>query len=349
MAKAKFIRPSAHQLVDAEDLAVIDRLDDITDTVKRAASRLGAQEVRYLVDSYYQGQERRKASANQERSLREAEEPPIMADFLTGLDRFAETKLAQILQAYADESPPAVWAQTVVGIGPIISAGLAAHIDIAKAPTVGHIWRFAGLDPTQKWGGKKVAEALVKGHLKGRRPTKDDVGILADEMSGISSAVVLRVATSKPDGSPRRLTADSLTKALAMRPHNARLKTLTWKIGESFVKFKNKEADFNYGWFYDQRKEIEEARNNRKEFALLAEAKLKRVGRDTDAYKSYSKGKLPPAHIHARAKRYAVKLFLAHYHHVAYELHYGEPPPKPYVFQLPGHTHFIAPPNWPME
>jgi len=57
---------------------------------------------------------------------------------------------------------------------------------------------------------------------------------------------------------------------------------------------------------------------------------------------------LPPAHIHARARRYAVKLFLSHYHHVAYEVATGQKPPKPYVLdRIPGHTHYVAPPNWP--
>ena len=47
------------------------------------------------------------------------------------------------------------------GIGPVIAAGLLANIDIKQAPTVGHIWRFAGLDPTNKWIGKKGAETLI--------------------------------------------------------------------------------------------------------------------------------------------------------------------------------------------
>jgi hypothetical protein len=40
----------------------------------------------------------------------------------------------------------------IKGIGPVISAGLLAHIDINKALTPGHIWRFAGYDPTASWG-----------------------------------------------------------------------------------------------------------------------------------------------------------------------------------------------------
>ena len=268
-----------------EELQVIDELDQITDQVRQRASHMGAKEVRFLVDTYYQIQERRKSSANQERSLVKEGEPVALIDYFKGLDQYSEKKIRQMLQAYAEGKPEASWAMSIRGIGPVISAGLAAHIDITQAPTVGHIWRFAGLDPTLVWD-------------KGQR-----------------------------------------------RPWNARLKTLCWKIGESFVKVKNHDEDV-YGKLYDLRKRLEEERNEMGLFAEQAEAKVKVVGKSTEAYKAYSKGKLPPGHIHARAKRYATKLFLAHYHHVAYEIHYGEKPPKPYVVEHLGHAHYMSPPNW---
>jgi hypothetical protein len=57
-----------------------------------------------------------------------------------------------------------IWAREICGIGPVISSGLLANIDITKAPTVGHIWRFAGLDPTSKWdkGEKRPWNASLK-------------------------------------------------------------------------------------------------------------------------------------------------------------------------------------------
>ena len=64
----------------AEELQVIDELDQITDQVRQRASHMGAKEVRFLVDTYYQIQERRKSSANQERSLIEEGEPVALID-----------------------------------------------------------------------------------------------------------------------------------------------------------------------------------------------------------------------------------------------------------------------------
>jgi len=128
------------------------------------------------------------------------------------------------------------------------------------------------------------------------------------------------------------------------RPWNAQLKTLCWKIGESFVKVSGNEKDF-YGHLYALRKTELIEQNDALMFKDVALEKAEKVGKKTDAYKSYSIGKLPPAHIHARAKRVAVKLFLSHYHEMAYLYHYGKPyEGNPYSIAILGHTHKIEPP-----
>ena len=65
-----------------------------------------------------------------------------------------EGQIKRALEKYVDNHPVGSWLTSIHGIGPVIAAGLLAHIDIARAPTVGHIWRFAGLDPTTKWEKK---------------------------------------------------------------------------------------------------------------------------------------------------------------------------------------------------
>jgi DNA modification methylase len=70
-----------------------------------------------------------------------------------------------------------------------------------------------------------------------------------------------------------------------------------------------------------------------------------KIGKTTDAYKAYSIGKLPPAHIHARAKRYAVKLFLSHLHETMHEIEHGTTPPLPYALAHLGHAHKIEVPR----
>jgi hypothetical protein len=75
-----------------------------------------------------------------------------------------ENQIKAMLDKWSSAQPMGIWAREVVGIGPVIASGLMANIDITKAPTVGHIWRFAGLDPTVEWkkGGKRPWNASLK-------------------------------------------------------------------------------------------------------------------------------------------------------------------------------------------
>lgn len=259
----------------------LDPIQRLTRDLKEAATTLSDNEARFLVDAYYQMQENRKRSDNQTRTVAEVGEPHAVLSWLADQSGSLERQVARALDAYSNAKPVGQWARSVVGVGPIIAAGLLAHIDIEKAPTVGHIWRFAGLDPTSKWE-------------KGKK-----------------------------------------------RPWNAALKVLCWKIGESFVKVSgNPEAV--YGQIYVQRKEYERGKNEREEYRAQAEAVI--LSRPTHAQKeTYAAGKLPDGHIHARAKRYAVKLFLSHYHEIAYVAHFGKKPPLPYPISILGHAHKIEP------
>ena len=252
--------------------------------LRAAATTLGKDEARFLVDAYYIIQEDRKRSNNQIRSLEEDQEPHELLSWFADQNILLEKNLAKALHTYAQSAPIGVWAMSQIGIGPIISAGLLAHISLDKTNSATSLWRYAGLDPTCKWEKK--------------------------------------------------------TK----RPWNAALKVLCWKIGESFVKTCNNEASF-YGPIYLARKALETERNERGEFAEQAARALseKNYKKDTDAYKAYVQGKLPPAHIHARAKRYAVKMFLSHYFEML-ERYAGKTPTTPYIIAQ-GHKDYMPPPG----
>lgn len=271
-------RVEAAMKTPVKDLEDVLRLN--TDLIE-ASRVLGTNEARYLVDMYYLIQSARIASAGQVRSM--IGEPVLILEWFLAHTYRLEREIQRALKRYADDKPIGVWLQSIKGIGPVLSAGLIAHIDIRKAPTAGHIWAFAGLDPTKKW-------------KKGEK-----------------------------------------------RPWNATLKTLCWKIGDSFVKVSGIPDAF-YGKVYVQRKEQEMARNEAGAFADQAKEALKKTWRaDSEAPKYYKKGLLPPAHVHARATRYAVKLFLSHLHGEWYRQEFGEEPPKPYPIAHLGHVHEIQP------
>jgi hypothetical protein len=261
------------------DMTAVQRL---TRDIRSASITLGDDEARFLVDAYYTMQEDRKRSANQLRSLSESGEPNATIGWLFDQTETMEAQIKRALQAYVEAHPIGQRMLQVVGIGPVIAAGLLAHIDIEKAPTVGHIWRFGGMDPTCQWE-------------KGQK-----------------------------------------------RPWNADLKRLCWLIGESFVKQKSRENDY-YGKVYEARKAYEQAKNLNGDYADQAKALLAK--RPNHAQRAiYAEGRLPDGHIHARAKRYAVKLFLAHLWEIWYVHHFKKAPPLPYPIAHLGHVDFIAPP-----
>ena len=254
----------------------------------KSAKLLSRAEVSFLVDAYYMMQNNRIRAGHQANQLFQADLPNEVITWLFTQNQTIENQIKRALKVFCDHNTYGDWPMAVVGVGPVTTAGLIAHINIEKAPTVGHIWSFAGLDPQVEW-------------KKGEK-----------------------------------------------RPWNARLKTLcAFKIGESFVKNKNREGCL-YGQIYDHRKEFEARRNAdgyNKEAAKLVLEK-KRIGKTTQAYGYYSKGLLPPAHIHARARRYAVKMFLSHLQMVWYKLHYGREAPYPYPIRElshEGHRHLLLP------
>lgn len=278
-------KPTAKQRLRAAVRAVnensmLEPLGRLNKDVRAAAANLSDTEARYLVDLFYQIQEFRKASGNQVFSMLGTAEPTAVLGWTFTTMETIEKEVFYWLDKYTEQRHMGRWARAVKGIGPTLAAGLIAHIDIAKAPTAGSIWRFAGLDPTAEWG-------------KGEK-----------------------------------------------RPHNARLKVICWKMGEQFLKVCNK-PDAYYGHIYLERKRYEIQMNEAGAYASQAAEILlnKNINKNKAAYPHLIRGRLSPGHIEQRSKRYAVKLFLSHWHEEAYRQHFKKEPPLPYPIAHLGHVH----------
>ncbi len=328
----------------------------------KAAQTLSPREARFIVDFFYQLQDDRKRAGNQQLAAVEAEggvEPNQILRWMTGASGAYERKVQAALAAYSQGQEVGRWAQSQVGIGPIISAGLLAHIDVRRAKTAGAVWRFAGLDVGNPWIGAEEARGIVRGVLG-----ETDRGKLGHEQISALALSVGRGPESMyrahaflkkidedevSDDGRYEMTRTEAANALAVRPWNAKLKVLCWKIGESFNKTQNRDDDF-YGHLLAERKALEVQRNEAGDFLDQAVDKLEKynIGKSTEAYKWYDKGMLPPAHLQARAKRWVVKLFISHWHEVQYQVVMGTLPPKPYAIDILGHGHKIEAPGWPM-
>lgn len=255
--------------------------------VRELTVSLDPSSTRKLVDAYYTLQENRMAFAAQARELQNNSSPHELVQYLSANLHIMEKALKHPLQQFAASTVAGRWALEQYGIGPVLAAGLCAHIDITKAPTAGSVWRYAGLDPTIKWE-------------KGQK-----------------------------------------------RPYNAQLKTLSWKIGQSFMKFSGRDQCF-YGKLYLTDKARRAEKNEAGDYSDFAKQILTSKNWKQNATKSILEtGKLSPAQIDAQARRYAVKIFLSHYHAVAFQAQYDRPAPTPYIIAHGDHVHEIAIPNNP--
>lgn len=209
----------------------------LTRDLAASSANMTADEARYLVDYYYICQEDRKRSSNQEASLDRSNEPNAVIGWLAQQSTTLENQIKRALGVYTDNHPVGGWMKSIYGIGPVIAAGLLAHIDIEQAPTAGHIWRFAGLDPNVKWMSsvdctKWVSEQTLP---------LDQLYEVAALHFGRNVDTLKRYAETDAKGNPQKLTKSSFAKSLARRPWNNNLKTLCWKVGQSFMKFSNAE------------------------------------------------------------------------------------------------------------
>jgi transposase IS116/IS110/IS902 family protein len=266
-------------------------VERMTRDLRKAASTLGPDQARFLVDTYYESQDFRIATRNQVRSLSETGEPHDTLAFFARQFDTIEDEIRKALDTYSINQPLGEWVRQIHGIGPVTAAGLLAHVDVEKAPHASSLWRYAGL----------AQDALDERAKKGEK-----------------------------------------------RTWNESFKVLCWRIGDSFVKQQSSDACY-YGKLYLERKVREVEMNEAGAFSKAAERWLKEINfTKKEVIDRYKEGKLPDSQVDKRARRYAIKRFLATYWRAAWIMHYNTEPPHPYVQEYLGHTHIVDDPNVPL-
>jgi hypothetical protein len=287
----------------------------LTKELRTAAAGLNDDAARYLVDTYYDMQHDRIRAAGQIRAV-ETEPPNAVVSWLSSSFEILEEGIKSALNQYTLNHKMGSWMREVYGIGPVLSAGLLAHIYMGKWCSVCHGRNRADCKRRQEDKKFNVAPHGYQEEIS--LPTTGRIW----QFAGIAG----------DDQKP--------WKQGEKRPHNARLKTLTWKVGQSFMKFSGSPKCY-YGKLYQTQKTKYQTNNLAFQYRTKALMLSANVGRETEAWKSYSKGVLSPGHIDAMARRWVVKLFLAHMHDEWYSRVFGKAPPSPYPMAVLGHTHFI--------
>lgn len=332
----------------------------ISKQVKESVVNINSKdELRFLVDSYYQTQHYRITAESQIRAIKQGydtsnsqEEIPVALEWVYQNIKNQEKQIQKMLDHYTDLSPVGQWCKSIVGIGPVITAGLIAYFDITKANHYNQFHSYAGLnDNNVPWLGAAKAKDITETAIKNIVGEEYKKYKLSSELSDDIIIEISTLTTRKYESIVKnsknedgKITKQSMIKYLSLTPYNKELKKLCWKIGESFVKVSSKEESL-YGKLYNERKAYEIQKNEKGEYKNQAENILKtnNISKSTEAYKFYSIGKLPRAHINARAKRWTVKIFISHLFEAMYIDYYKEPAPTIYPVEHQGHVDYISP------
>lgn len=310
---------------------------DIDEVVNLVAEQTGySPEQLKLAASFDKGN---PCEVTRESVVRVLTEPHSTLTWIFSNSAAMEGQLKRALEQFAMRHEVGRWALSIKGIGPVYAATLLAYIDMEQCPTVGHIWSFCGMNPNQVWLSSDQAKAEVAA-ISG---SPEDVLLAVSNKFNRPIDSMRRFASTDKLGVPIAMTRETVAKALARRPYNAKLKTLAHLIGEQF-KCQGDDAESFYAQVYRKRKAYEQRKNEAGDYAAEAAKALKRKADHAQAA-TYRQGKLPNGHIDNRAVRYTAKLFLAHWHTVAYRAYFGTEPPLPYPIAMQGHAHIHQPPH----
>ena len=187
----------------------------------------------------------------------------------------------------------------ITGIGPMLAAGLIAYIDdIEKFKHVSSLWQYVG------YGMNRYCIHCKKPTFI---PVKYDTGKTAKKLHPLESCPICNKQTSS-----------ILQKRIMgyQSNWNDKLKVLSWKAGVSFVK--QSAARSKYRQLYDSIKSDEHMQHPKK-------------------IKENSKILYNDGHLHNRAMRKVVKIFLAHLWQT-WRRQKGLEATEPYAKQLLGHS-----------
>lgn len=338
----------------------------IAKELTKLAGTFSREQMRTLVDFYYDVQRLRVGAGNKEsahnRRVDVNADPLLIRSLKEGL-KVVEENTQKGMREYVRSQPMGRWAISIPGIEATLAGGLLANIDFTvcgcrqyqdvprrdRPPHpcpgllyVGYILSFAGqLDPLkQQW---------AKGQ---KRPYNVRFKNLCWKIS--EAWKKLSVNEGKSDEQlATEIKAAALKKGEKIEGTDLTLKIIEKRERMAARAKRLHQDDYLYVRLYMQRKRWEVERNesggNRERAqGMLEDALRRRRSLSPEQKDCWASGKLQPIGLDRRAARYAVRIFLSHYHYIGYQLAFGVEPPKPWAIVHGGHKDYIPPVNWPI-
>jgi hypothetical protein len=135
------------------DAATMELAQRLSKDLRDASRMVSEAEARFLVDLYYRVQKFRVNTSNAVKQIgrSKTDEPADVLKFFLGQEQTFEAMIKDSLTRYVKANNKGSALLSAYGIGPIITAGFLAHVDMSKSPTAGSLLRFAGQDPDIVW------------------------------------------------------------------------------------------------------------------------------------------------------------------------------------------------------
>lgn len=317
-----------------------EALQKLNKDLRDAATLMKWDEARYLVDLYYQLQNYRLSAKNQIRAAQL--EPNSLLAYFGNNFKSLENNVKSGLKTYVKQYSVGQWAMSVCGIGEVLAAGFLTLLDIRKAPVVQNFYSFAGIAPGIKWG---------KGE---RRPWCADLKTLC-----FKAGDCFVKFQNNPNDFYGKIYVERKKYEISKNENgdyeNQALEGAdrVGKTTEAYIWYSGMHTarDSRDYWELSNKFEGTELTKVRKEL-VKARKKVEYVKKQ-GIFEPVTHGvpMLSPGHLHSRARRYCIKMFISHLHHVMHVDYYGREPQFPFQFtKWPDvHTHFVAPPIWPFE
>lgn len=347
--------------IDDKDVIEIPEIASINKEMKKIiiSSEMSREEIRSLVNSFYQHQDIRITKTEQLRSL----ERGVTAKGLDPSKQFqalryslasaaaAEKSDNELLKYACQSSEVGKWLMEIVGMGPALSAGCLAYFDVTGINYASNFISYAGLnDNNRPWLGreksKKIIDEVIAKHAPGEKSPK----ITSDMVIEIAAKTKwkYKYLQEKACNAKGKWDKEKLIAACAKIPYNKSLKTHMWKIGKSFEYQKSRPKSL-YGRLLAERIVKEMQKNEAGEYRDLIQQHMseKNYSPGTDTYKAYMEGMLPQTEINARSRRWVQKIFISHLFEEMYRVANDKIPPRYYTLEHCDGHHDEIPPEVP--
>jgi hypothetical protein len=318
--------------------------------LRTAAVDMSKREVCFLLEAYNTWLGLYQATRAHRKIL---EEESLKQDNIKEIHRSVRrlrNSISTFLGIWVENYPTAKYFKdNIGGVGPVIAAGLAAYIDIDKCKNhYSSLWKFAGQNPNSRPPIQKIADEIIQEaldkfeHKHGdnpARPHEDHMRYIASKIERPYKKFAKMCSTTKG-----KTTWPKLYTAMKRPQYSIPLRRICLSLGNDIIKHKSIYQDL-----FRERYMKEYKKNENGDYAKVARKCLRDFNHDKrkQAYKCYIQGKLPDGHLRNRAKRWSVKVLLAHYYMIEYYIRHGKAPPDVYALDvLNGKRKIHVPGDW---